>query len=69
VFVGEAALEFATELDLLDVATEFAVEELEAAVDVEGFEQLLLESRIFAEAEGGDIHKGLGIGDGFEKAG
>ena len=69
VFVGETALEFATELNLLDIAAEFAVEELETAVHVEGFEQFLFQSGIFAKAERGDVYKGLGISDSFEETG
>jgi hypothetical protein len=41
VLVGESALEFTTEFNLLDVSAQLAVEELETAVHVEGFEQFL----------------------------
>ena len=41
----------------------------EAPVDIERFQQGLLQGRVFAEAEGRDVDEGLGVGHSLEEGG
>ena len=65
--LGQVALQLAAELDRGDLGLDLAGEELEAAADVEGLEQFLLEGGVVAEAERGDVDEGFRIVDGLEE--
>ena len=62
-------MESFAELERVHFGTEVAVEEFQALVDVERLEQFLFETRVFADAEGGEVGKDLGVFDGLEEAG
>jgi len=62
-------LQFQPKLYFGDVAAERLAEELETPVDVESFEQGLLERGIFAKIEGGDVDEGFVINHVLEKGG
>ena len=65
--VGEFALELAAEAERGDLGLELAGEELEAAVHIEGLEQLLLYGRVLAKGEGGEIGEDLRVLDRLDE--
>ena len=69
VVVGEAALKFVAELECGDFVAQLGAEYFQAPAQIKGFEQRLSQTWIFAQTEGGQIDKGLGVFDGFEKRG
>lgn len=61
IVVAQAALEFAAKLHVADFGPEATGEELEAMMNIQGFQEFLFETRIFAEAESGEVDESFRI--------
>ena len=65
--IGQAALEFPPQFQLIDLVPEVTGEGLQALVDVEDLQQALPQAGVVAEIRSGEVHKRLRVFHGAEK--